>query len=40
VTLICGTVPILSFWAEHRATGHVLREHAVPAGTPAAAVNG
>jgi integral membrane protein len=39
VTLICGTVPILSFWAEHRATGHVLREHAVPAGTPAA-VNG
>jgi integral membrane protein len=23
VTLICGTVPILSFWAEHRATRHV-----------------
>ncbi|WP_316932075.1 DUF3817 domain-containing protein [Nocardioides marmotae] len=23
VTLICGTVPILSFWAEHRATEQV-----------------
>ena len=23
VTLICGTVPILSFWAEHRATQRV-----------------
>ncbi|HET6626199.1 MAG TPA: DUF3817 domain-containing protein [Nocardioidaceae bacterium] len=23
VTLICGTVPILSFWAEHRATQQV-----------------
>jgi integral membrane protein len=23
VTLVCGTVPILSFWAEHRATRRV-----------------
>jgi integral membrane protein len=23
VTLLCGTVPILSFWAEHRATRQV-----------------
>lgn len=23
VTLVCGTVPILSFWAEHRATKRV-----------------
>jgi integral membrane protein len=22
-TLLCGTVPLLSFWAEHRATGRV-----------------
>ncbi|GAB2868015.1 DUF3817 domain-containing protein [Nocardioides pacificus] len=27
VTLICGTVPILSFWAEHRATQRVRAEH-------------
>ena len=27
VTLICGTVPILSFWAEHRATARVRAEH-------------
>lgn len=27
VTLICGTVPILSFWAEHRATRRVRAEH-------------
>jgi integral membrane protein len=26
VTLLCGTVPILSFWAEHRATRQVNRE--------------
>ena len=26
VTLLCGTVPILSFWAEHRATGRVQDE--------------
>ena len=23
VTLLCGTVPVLSFWAEHRATAEV-----------------
>jgi integral membrane protein len=45
VTLLCGTVPILSFWAEHRATAKVLREHAVPTGSAtgnsdAASVNG
>lgn len=28
VTLLCGTVPILSFWAERRATEKVQREHA------------
>lgn len=28
VTLVSGTVPILSFWAEHRATQRVRREHA------------
>ena len=28
VTLLCGTVPILSFWAEHRATQRVRAEHA------------
>ena len=27
VTLVCGTVPILSFWAEHRATQRVRSEH-------------
>jgi len=26
-TLICGTVPVLSFWAEHRATRRVRAEH-------------
>ena len=26
VTLLCGTIPILSFWAEHRATRHVEKE--------------
>lgn len=30
VTLICGTIPVLSFWAEHRATRRV-RENLVPA---------
>jgi integral membrane protein len=34
VTLVCGTVPILSFWAERRATQRVRREHAVAAGDP------
>ena len=27
VTLLCGTIPILSFWAEHRATKRVRAEH-------------
>ncbi len=27
ITLLCGTVPILSFWAEHRATVKVRAEH-------------
>jgi integral membrane protein len=27
VTLVCGTVPLLSFWAERRATRRVLEEH-------------
>ncbi|WP_210651003.1 DUF3817 domain-containing protein [Nocardioides sp. SYSU D00065] len=27
VTLVCGTVPLLSFWAEHRATKRVRAEH-------------
>ena len=29
VTLVCGTVPLLSFWAEHRATKRVRAEHPV-----------
>jgi integral membrane protein len=35
VTLLCGTVPILSFWAEHRATRQVKAQLAAtaPAGT-------
>lgn len=28
VTLLCGTIPVLSFWAEHRATQRVRREYA------------
>ena len=35
VTLVCGTIPLLSFWAEHRATARVRAEHpspTVPAG--------
>lgn len=39
VTLACGTVPILSFWAEHRATRQVRRQYVVAAGDPAS-VNG
>ncbi|WP_222847641.1 DUF3817 domain-containing protein [Nocardioides dongxiaopingii] len=31
VTLLCGTVPVLSFWAEHRATARVRREHGADA---------
>ncbi len=26
VTLVCGTIPIASFWAEHRATARVRAE--------------
>ena len=29
VTLVCGTIPVLSFWAEHRATKRVRREAAM-----------
>lgn len=36
VTLLCGTIPILSFWAEHRATRHV-RAQMSAAASPAAA---
>lgn len=28
VTLLCGTIPVLSFWAEHRATQRVRQEYA------------
>ena len=33
VTIVCGTIPVLSFWAEHRATARVRRDlsTAVPA---------
>ena len=31
VTLVCGTIPILSFWAEHRATARVRARSAIPA---------
>ncbi|CAM3499140.1 DUF3817 domain-containing protein [Nocardioides dubius] len=38
VTLLCGTIPVLSFWAEHRATKRVRAAHAAtgaaqPGGT-------
>jgi len=33
VTLVCGTVPLLSFWAERRATARVRAEHPGPALT-------
>jgi len=26
-TLLCGTIPIVSFWAEHRATARVRKEN-------------
>ena len=32
VTVLAGTVPFLSFWSEHRATGRVRREQAVSTG--------
>lgn len=34
VTLVCGTVPFLSFWAERRAIRRVEREHPEIAGHP------
>ena len=30
VTLVCGTIPLLSFWAERRATARVRAEHLHP----------
>ena len=35
VTLLCGTVPVLSFWAERRATRRVRAELATPVGSSA-----
>ncbi len=35
VTLLCGTVPVLSFWAEHRATARVRAAAPVDASTGA-----
>jgi integral membrane protein len=35
VTLLCGTVPLLSFWAERRATRRVREELATPVGSSA-----
>jgi len=37
VTLLCGTVPILSFWAERRATARVRADYAVSSGDGARA---
>lgn len=38
VTLLCGTIPILSFWAEARATRRVRAEHSTtPSATAPAA---
>ena len=31
VTLVCGTIPILSFWAERRATAKVRADQGTPA---------
>ena len=36
VTLICGTIPVLSFWAEHRATRRAKEEDAEDAALAAA----
>ena len=35
VTLVCGTVPVLSFWAEHRATARVRSRSATPTSSSA-----
>ena len=40
VTLLCGTVPVLSFWAERRATRRVREELAAPVGSSAYAGRG
>ncbi len=34
VTLLSGTVPLLSFWAERRATARVRAEHPAELGAP------
>lgn len=36
VTLVCGTIPVLSFWAEHRATKRAKAEDAEDAALAAA----
>jgi integral membrane protein len=36
VTLVCGTIPILSFWAERRATSRVRAEHPAELALPGA----
>ena len=33
VTLLCGTVPVPSFWAEHRATRRVREQLRTPTGS-------
>ncbi len=40
VTLLCGTVPVLSFWAERRATRRVREELSAPVGSSAYAERG
>ena len=40
VTLLCGTIPVLSFWAERRATRRVREELATPVGSSAYAGRG
>ena len=40
VTVLLGTVPFVSFWAEHRATQRVRREQAVAATRASGAVPG
>jgi len=40
VTLLCGTIPVLSFWAERRATRRVREELATPVGPSAYAGRG
>jgi len=35
VTMLCGTVPLLSLWAERRATRRVREELATPVGSSA-----